>query len=284
MEPIRIGTDLSFEKIEEIIEKYPLNKKVNIDRENYKDRLVYSFSLGKRKSFDEISLYNSLATLIQDIILKIYSKDLISFRVNKLLKDFSKSKKEEIVNEAYDLLINNDFSQLEKSIINNEILEYLIENNTLIIDGYLRFRSKTLKSLIDNAIEVVISHMQMENEFEEFINMLQYYVDSQIPKIELVHVIIRNGSYDLFDLDGNRIKTSSLNDIAEDLFFDDVTESDILVSSLIVLSPIKIIIHVENDTEKDLMLIIKQIFRERVVFCNGCNVCNHTLVNNKIEE
>lgn len=284
MEPIRIGTNLSFEKIEEIIEKYPLNKKVSIDRENHKDRLVYSFSLGKRKSFDEISLYNSLANLIQDIILKIYSKDLISFRVNKLFKDFTKSKKEEVINEVYDLLIDNNFSMLEKAMINNEILEYLIENNTLIIDGYLRFRSKTFKSLIDNAIEVIISHIQMENEFEEFINMLQYYVDSQIPKIELVHVMIKNGSFDLFDLDGNKIKTTSLNDIAQDLFFDDITESDILVSSLIVLSPIKIIIHVENDEEKDLMLIIKQIFRDRVVFCNGCNICNHNLINNRIED
>lgn len=173
---------------------------------------------------------------------------------------------------------------MEKSIINNEILEYLIENNTLIIDGYLRFRSKTLNSLIDNAIDMIISHVQMEIEYEEFISLLQFYVDSQVPKIELVHVLVRDNKFDLIDLDGNLIKTNTLNEMMEDLFFDDITPADILVSSLIVLSPIKIVIHTENDVEKDLMAILKQIFRERVIFCDGCSICNLSLTHSKKEE
>lgn len=284
MEPIRVGTHMSMDKIEEIIKMYPLNKKVDIDRESYDDRLIYSFSLRKKKSYDEISLYNSISSLILDIMLKIYAKDLITIRVNKLLKDLSKDRKDEIIEGAYLLLMDKDFCKVEKSIINNEILEYLIENNTLIIDGYLRFRSKTLNSLIDNAIDMIISHVQMEIEYEEFISLLQFYVDSQVPKIELVHVLVRDNKFDLIDLDGNLIKTNTLNEMMEDLFFDDITPADILVSSLIVLSPIKIVIHTDNDVEKDLMAILKQIFRERVIFCDGCSICNLSLTHSKKEE
>lgn len=109
MEPIRVGTHMSMDKIEEIIKMYPLNKKVDIDRESYDDRLIYSFSLRKKKSYDEISLYNSISSLILDIMLKIYAKDLITIRVNKLLKDLSKDRKDEIIEGAYLLLMDKDF-------------------------------------------------------------------------------------------------------------------------------------------------------------------------------
>ena len=76
-------------------------------------------------------------------------------------------------------------------MLNHELLSYLIENNILIIDGYLTFRPKTFNYLIDKAIDKVIIEIQLEKEYDEFIYMLQTFVDSQYPKIDLVNVVIK---------------------------------------------------------------------------------------------
>ena len=48
-----------------------------------------------------------------------------------------------------------------------------MENNTLILDGYIRFRSRSFEDLVDKIIEKVILDIQMESEYEDFIEMIE---------------------------------------------------------------------------------------------------------------
>lgn len=67
----------------------------------------------------------------------------------------------------------------------------------------------------------------------------------------------------------------------EDQWYDDISKADLLVSSLIVLSPEKLILHAEGDKEKELVNVISQIFKEKVQFCNGCDACKLQVKLNK---
>ena len=87
MEPIKIGSTVPAEKVHYIIGKFPLKKKIDINYEDYNDKYIYSFSLNKRKTNEEIALYNILADFIQSIILDFYSRELSSERVNKVIKE-----------------------------------------------------------------------------------------------------------------------------------------------------------------------------------------------------
>lgn len=132
-----------------------------------------------------------MADFIQSIILDFYSRELISERVNKVIKEIGGLDHYNIKEKVYEVLIDDKEFVREKSMLNHELLSYLIENNILIIDGYLTFRPKTFNYLIDKAIDKVIIEIQLEKEYDEFIYMLQTFVDSQYSKIDLVNVVIK---------------------------------------------------------------------------------------------
>ena len=100
------------------------------------------------------------------------------------------------------------------------------------------------------AIEKAISQLEVEKEYLEFLNMLQYFVDIQEPKADLVNVIIKDGDYFLLDKDNNPIENGLLTSMEGDFLYEDISKADLLVSSLIVLSPKKLIIHIEEGEEK----------------------------------
>jgi len=273
MHAIKIGGDTDKDEVKTIIGRYFSNSKVNIQEDDYDGRFEFSFSLGKKKDIDDISFYNTIANLVNDIILEIYFKRLIRDRVSKICSDYSTPDKEEIISYTHSNLINENYFTREKKIVLEEILNHLIENRVLFIDGFLKFRLRRFLYMIDMAIEKAISQLEVEKEYLEFLNMLQYFVDIQEPKADLVNVIIKDGDYFLLDKDNNPIENGLLTSMEGDFLYEDISKADLLVSSLIVLSPKKLIIHIEEGEEKDLVELISQVFKDKVELCRGCEVC-----------
>ncbi len=273
MHAIKIGGDTNKDEVKIIIGRYFANSTVNIQEDDYEGRFEFSFSLGKKKEIDDISFYNTIASLVRDIIFEIYFKMLIRDRVSKICSDYSIPDKEEIISYTHSNIIDENCFVREKKIVLEEILNHLIENNVLLIDGFLKFRLRRFLYMIDMAIEKAIGQLEVEKEYLEFLNMLQYFVDIQEPKEELVNVIIREGDYSLLDKDNNPIENGLLTSIEGDIIYEDISKADILVSSLIVLSPKKLIIHIEEGEEKELIELICQVFKDKVEFCRGCDIC-----------
>lgn len=272
MVPIRISTNLPKDKVNELILSHSLDDHISILNETSENE-ISSFIINKKK-LDEIIFYNSLTEMVFNLINRFYMDKIIFDRVDEILKDFRQSEIDLIGNTVYDLLLDNNYYTKEKNKIKEELRDYLAENNTLIIDGYLRFRSDSYYDLIDLIIEKVVLDIQMETEYEEFIYMLQYYLDSQFPKYDIVNVIIKEDNYYLVDSRNRKIENPTIYSIIEEHGMDDFSKADILVSSLIVLAPNKIIVHMKNDKEKDLLMILKRIFTNRLSFCYSCNICD----------
>lgn len=277
MESIKICTNLPKEKISDIILSYPFNNKVNVQCDSIENREVYSFDINK-KMLEDIILYSSIADLTQNIINRLYMKDIIDKKVSIILKDFYESDIDEIKRTVYDLLLDDNYFVKDKENINNELRDYLIENNTLIIDGYLMFRPNSFEKLIDQIIQKVMFDIQMENEYEEFVYMLQYYLDSQVPKIDTVNIIIKNDEFYLVDSNNRPIESPTVHSIIEEFGIDDISQADILVTSLIILAPNKVVVHMKNDKEQELMVILKKIFTNRLSFCYSCDLCDTNLI------
>lgn len=281
MEPIKIGSTIPAEKITSVIEKIPFKKRININYEEYKDRFMYSFSLGKRRTNEDIILFNIMANFVQDMIIKFYTEDLIYERINQVLRDTNTLDKNKIAEDVYKLILDKNLFVKEKEILNNEILDYLMESNTLIIDGYLTFRPNSFNLIIDKAIEIVMGEIQLEIEYNEFIGMLQFFVDTQPPEIDKVNVIIKEGEFKLLDSHYREIDNEYIATTLQDIFYDDVTKSDILLSTLIALAPSSMVIHVSNDMEKELVDILKEVFRDRAQICEGCSMCELEKIEKK---
>lgn len=271
MEAIKIGGDAGKEEVKDILDKYFLNTKLNIEEKNYENRFEFLFFPGRKKSFYDISFYSQLGKLVNDIIMKIYIKKMINERAEKICKEYARKEKKEIITEAHYILLNENYFTIEKNKILEDIIEYIMENNSIIIDGFVNFRMNKFIYIIDISIEKAISNFEIEKEYKEFISMLQYFVDIQEPKTEIVNLVLKENDYYLLDKNNEKIEEITLEEIDKDLFADGLSKSDLLVSSLIVLSPLKLIVHGQKSGE--LIDVISKIFNDKIEFCDSCSIC-----------
>ena len=277
MESIRIGTNLTEEKIEEIICSNSFSSKLKISKETISNNEFLVFNIDKHR-LEEVGQVISIAKLIQNIISRYYMLQIIRSKLLDLLIDYDNDDISYLSQEVYAVLLDDIHFNEEKKQITNEIVDYLLENNTLILDGYLRFRSKSFEELSDKIIDKVILDIQKENEYEDFIEMLQFYLDSQIPKVDTVNVVINNDEFTIVDKKGNPVENESIRAIIQEYEVEDISRADILVSSLIVLAPNRVIVHIKNDKEKELMQVLKRIFTNRLTFCYSCAICDINLL------
>ena len=278
MESIRIVTSSPKDKIRDMILSYPFNSKVKVHNEILNNSEFFIFNIDKHK-LEEMGLFNSLSKMIQYIINRVYLMDMIDTKLDIILNDFIQSDIDEVKKVVNTLLLDESYFEEDRRVIDEEIKDYLMENNTLILDGYFKFRSKSFENLIDDIIEKVILDIQLESEYEDFIEMLQYYLESQLPKVNVVNVIISKDRFFLYDEKNRPIDSPALKSIIEDSDSDDISKADILVSSLIVLAPNKVVIHLKNDKEKELMQILKKIFEHKLSFCYSCEICDNNQIN-----
>lgn len=274
MEPIKIGSTVPAEKIHNIIEKFSFKKSLNINYETYhNDRFVYTFSLNRKNSDGDIALYNILANFVQDIIIDFYSKKIIVLRTNRFLQDLEGVDKSKVVEEVQKILLDRKQLIEEKEQFKNDLLDYLIENNILIIDGYLTFRPKSFNKLIDKAIEKTVEKIYLLIEYNEYIDTLQFFVDTQYSQMELVNIVITKDSIQLLDSFNNEINNSEISTLLEEIFNEDISEADVILSSLLALAPENIIIHGEEYDDSEIIIVLKEIFRDRIQNCTGCDLC-----------
>lgn len=280
MEPITLEINSFREEIYQVISKYPLED-IHMENKNLDGRVIYIFKTLSNSIHQDSHIYHCVTNLIEEIIIKVYTEDLINKGFIKIFRTTDKEEKLKIRDGVMLLIEDEKYCIKEKIAIRKEIISILREKNLFNIDGYLRFKPHKINLFIDKSIETTIEDIQIESEYDDFIDMLQYYVKKQTPIVDLINVIIEKDDFKLLDSYNNEIEGGSINEIIDDLYFDEISKSDILVSSLIVLAPKQIILHVENEKEEDLLIVLKNIFKDRLSFCYGCNLCRFNTFKNK---
>lgn len=285
MQQIKVGGDTGKEELKVILDKYFLNSDLNIEQNHYNDRFEFLFFPGRKESFYDISFYSQLGKVVNDTIMKVYIKRVIVERTEKICRDYSRIEKQELMESAHYLLLNENCFSMEKNRILEDVIDYIMENNSIIIDGFVNFRLNKFLYIIDLSIEKAISNYEVEKEYEEFIEMLKYFVEIQEIKTEVVNLFLEEEKYYLLDKDYQIIEEATMEDIQKEILTDEISKVDLLISSLIVLSPLKLIIHGENIQSEALNLISK-IFKDKIEFCYECKICieDRQIKNNKLKE
>lgn len=276
MDAIKIESTISAEKINQIIEEIPIKKDVIIDFEEYKDRYRYIFSLNKKQINQDKLFLKALAKFVNKIIIKFYTEDMIALNIEKKIGLIDSLDKSKIIQDVKGVLTSKNLFINEKEEIEEEISKYFLEHDILIIDGYLNFRSKSFNELVDKAIELVLGNFQLEVEYSGFIDMLKALVESQVPEVDLINIVLKENKYILMDSNKEIINNNHMSMVIEDLYYEyeGVSEADILLSTVIALSPKKIVMHLANKSEDDLTSILEEIFEDRFEVCRDCDLCN----------
>ena len=147
------------------------------------------------------------------------------------------------------------------------IMDHLSTSDQLIFDGFIRFRLKDFVEELENAVDRAVDDLLIENEYNEFIKLLQYFVEIQDPKVDEVHVLQQDDKrYVLLDSDLKVIHNEMLEQLAREISDKGISHDDLLISSLITIAPCKITIH-EYDKIKNVELLntINNVFSGKVI-------------------
>ncbi len=159
-----------------------------------------------------------------------------------------------------------------KAKLYQTIFDYLQENRELYLDGFLRFRLKSHWSELYDAVELGVDEYMQDKEYQEFIQLLHYFVSIQEPKCNLVHVVPYPGRlFRFFDERGGPVDQEQL-DAALGLAGQECREEDFLISALITLAPGKIVYHL-TESSPLLLETLSGIFGERLNVCTTCAYC-----------
>lgn len=135
-----------------------------------------------------------------------------------------------------------------KALIEEQALDYLKDNSYIIINGFINFRLEQYKDELRTLCHDAAEELYALREYDEFLNMLRFFISVQSPKENTVHIAKTNGVLCIYNK-RHRDITKYYSDEAA-FTQDGFTPEDIVLSALITIAPRKIIIHDERENEK----------------------------------
>lgn len=230
-----------------------------------------------RERLDEIK--DRIRLIIADALSNIILEDLQSSMVQKIIREeyfyFEREDQDKILRDALAIMWGGRNPIVNSETIREQwryrvwdrIMDHLGANDELVFEGFIRFRLKDFMGELENAVDRAVDDLLIENEYNEFIKLLQYFVEIQDPKVEEVHVLQQDDKrYMLLDSNLRVIHNDMLEQLAREISDKDISHDDLLISSLITIAPCKITIH-EYDKIKNVELLntINNVFTGKVI-------------------
>ncbi|CAM3119895.1 putative sporulation protein YtxC [Paenibacillus sediminis] len=229
-------------------------------------------------------IFKMTAEILAEYIVIVKEPELIMKLIRKHASAAFEDDYEQIQKFCSDLLgggVPLEGFQLQKgrmSKVEDVISTYLKENVSLNLDGFIKFRLQNYEAELHEMVQYAIDEFLLDKQYEEFIGLLKYFVYFQESRMPLVHVMHKqNQEFVLLNEQMNPIEVTSEGVVVE-MLDQEMELEDMIVSSLISISPAKIIIHT---CEPDIQIIstIRQIFESRAHICLHCQDCSPHLGN-----
>lgn len=158
--------------------------------------------------------------------------------------------------------------------IQDKLTGYLQANSYLDLDGFIRFRLQEYRNQLREAIETALEEYLLDQQYEQFIRLLQSFVKFQEPLTPLVH-LMHNGDreFSVLNEQFTKINASVPGGVVAQMADQEMELEDRIVSTLISLSPCRILIHTRHP-ESLIISTIRRIFGDRVQLCLHCPQCH----------
>lgn len=149
-------------------------------------------------------------------------------------------------------------------VLYKRVLKNMLENGIFAVNAFIRFRIHDYKYFVQEYTLSTIERYNRENKYIEFIESLQYFVDSRISKLKEIIINVDDCEYILTDCNGSAIDISLYERLCEP----DTDKEDLLMGILLSISPKKIILHAdEGFFDSDFFSSLTNIFGNRLQVC-----------------
>lgn len=230
-------------------------------------------------------LYRETAEILADHILELEEEQLLRMLIKK---EFDYTQEEDIqgIMDYCQQMLNGtedpeepvsgfEIELRRRNKIVLELEDYLQFHTELHLDGFLRFRLGSYMDELRDVVEYAVDEFVMDRQYQEFISLLKYFVYIQEAKIPFVHLIHKGGNE--FTLLNDRMERIDTEDaeatVTMEMLEKDMNFEDMIVSTLITVSPGQVYIHT-REPEVQVIKTITQIFENRVELCGYCRLCH----------
>jgi len=174
-------------------------------------------------------------------------------------------------NESLNLLMNYG----RKNRIAHRVFDFMRENDQIVVEGFVTFYLRDYINEMKFSVELACEEMRSQKEYNDFVNLLRYFVDTQASRIKEVNLMLGDsGIFSLWDGEGSQIDEQFMNYYLDDILIEEINLDDVLVSILITIAPQHIIIHNNSSMPStEPVQMIRKVFKERISECCGCERC-----------
>lgn len=150
--------------------------------------------------------------------------------------------------------------------------EMIEGQSSLDLDGFVTFRLQDYGMKLREMVDYAVEEFLLDKQYEDFIGLLQYFVYFQEPLTPFIHVMHKRGSEFVIFNEGLKQIEASSGDVVMRMADQELLMEDVIVSTLISLSPERILLHT-RDPEALAITTIRRIFGDRVQLCLRCPQC-----------
>ncbi len=157
--------------------------------------------------------------------------------------------------------------------VRGALLSYLLQHDTLVLEGFVRFRLKDYVADLAVAVDRAVDAFLMEREYREFIGLLRYFVNSRTDRPPLADCFLRaDGGFAVEDEAGCPLPADGLEELDAGEAPAGVAMEDLLVSALISIAPRRVRLHGPG-LSADALGSLREVFLGEVEVCGGCGRC-----------
>ncbi|WNC16479.1 putative sporulation protein YtxC [Brevibacillus brevis] len=159
-----------------------------------------------------------------------------------------------------------------KANVYRKAFTFLEQERTINVLGFVRFRLQDHWNELFELVESGIDDYLEDKQYQEFVELLRYFIAVQETKQEVVHVVPSvDKPFHLYDKKGERLWLDQL-DVVLSMDEQKCRDEDYLISALVTLAPETIVLHLASD-RPGLIQTIRSIFESRLSTCQSCPLC-----------
>jgi len=152
--------------------------------------------------------------------------------------------------------------------------EYLDGHQQLLLEGFLTFRLREHVEDIEELLDRTVDDFLLEREHADFIKLLRHFLETQPPRLDLMHVVIRpEGGFRLMDANHDTVTDRHLERCLTEMTDVEVDAEDLLVSALVTAAPRRVVVHWIPGRHDEGVNTIRRVFSGRIQMCHGCSLC-----------
>ncbi len=254
-----------------------------IQEERIRSRVVFLCDDGGRCDAESMEFRHGIGLAVAGYIRSYHEPQLVRNAVRRAFS-FHTSGSDTVVKAVLHWLekkrMRKPSLRLDQKIA-DQVSGFLEDSRRLAVDGFIRFRLKGYHRVLTRLLDQAVREYRLEQEYQEFIELLRYFVSTQKTQIPMIHVLhFGKSRFHLMKEDGTPLQLKDVEGAMHELMEHTCSREDLIVSTLLSAAPEFVVLHTQQ-REETIIRTVRKIFEGRIVLCEGCPLCRAERANHE---